>query len=467
MAKRLLYLDYMRGLFIGYLIFIHGIAQIVLDQVSSVMGQIPDWANYVLAPFVILATWAPLFALVSGTANTYSLQSQFLKNMKEAAGISDVNLWKLLKGQFLNSFFMYLLSLLNMGVFSYPIGIGGGPVRYTLITGSIARGYLSWGDPLLLFFSDALALIAISGFVTGILCYIIWRKGGVLKVKRNIVFLTVVAVVWVAVSPALQDWLEPVFLNSLNSGNYFLAFVLKFIVGPSEITFPNVAFAIFGQVFGIALALEMPYKYIRNYGYTFGVFFTVLAVIFYQVFPVPPLSPSQIGKNITFQNALLNLGLIITIATFLIGFMEYQTPERRAKIAKQTIAIRRFGIVALTVFILEGLVSISWKKLYMAMVPFVDFTTINIPATLVYLGVLLLFWYFIAKLWEKYNFKYSFEWVLVQIVGRLRGRMSNRLNVREVLYNIEGEPKPVEKKSVEENAEAENFVEDNTEDENP
>ncbi len=448
-AKRLLFLDLMRGFFITYLIFIHGIAQLVLHEVTSV-GELPSWATYVISPFIIVATWAPLFVMVSGVANTYSLQVQFLKNMKEAANISDVKLWDLLKGQLWNSFFVYLFSLINMGFFHYPIGIGGGASRYSTITGSIDQWVvgtplvISWGDPLLLFFSDALALIALSGFITCFTSWIIWRKGGVLKVNRNFVILSAIGVLWVVISPALHEWLYPIFMDSLNAGNYLPAILLKSIIGPSESTFPNVAFAIFGQVFGIALAMQLPKKKVLGYGYLMGGIFTAIAIYVFSINPAPALDASAIGSPLAYQNQLLNLGLILILATFLIGFLEYKSPEKRIKLAKLTRASRRFGLIALTVFILEGLVSILWKKIFIALLPFVDFSTINVGWTLLYLVILLLFWYFVVRVWAKFNFKFSFEWILVQIVGRLRGRMSNRLNVHEVLDNIEaaGETPP-------------------------
>jgi hypothetical protein len=357
-------------------------------------------------------------------------------------------MFQLLKGQLINSCFLYLFSLVNVWFFTYPIGIAGGPLLYSTFTGSIARGFFAWGETDLLFFSDALALIAMSGFVTCFLSWLIWRKGGVLKTRRNYIFLTVVAVAWVAITPVLRNVLnlDQIFLTDLNANNYLPAFLLKFIVGPSESTFPNVAFAIFGQVFGIAIALGTPYKPIRNYGYTFGVIFTGIGITDLIVYGWT-ISPASIGNTLPFQNQLLNLGILLLLATFLIGYMEYQPSARREKIAKQTVIWRRYGLVALSIFILEGLLSETLKKIYMALLPNVNFTVINVPAALGYLIILLALWYLIIRVWEKFEFKGSFEWILVQVVGRLRGRMSNRLNVKEVLYNVE--PAVVEENAVE------------------
>ena len=66
-----------------------------------------------------------------------------------------------------------------------------GIVRYTTLTGSINRGFLAFGDPQTFLFSDAISLLAISSFITCIIAFLIWRKGGVLKARRNFLILTI------------------------------------------------------------------------------------------------------------------------------------------------------------------------------------------------------------------------------------------------------------------------------------
>ena len=67
-----------------------------------------------------MSTWAPIFALVSGAANAYSMQMQFIKTVKDASSVpSDKELFKILKGQLWNSFFLYLLSVLYVSTLQY------------------------------------------------------------------------------------------------------------------------------------------------------------------------------------------------------------------------------------------------------------------------------------------------------------------------------------------------------------
>ncbi len=382
-----------------------------------------------------MSTWAPIFALVSGAANAYSMQMQFIKTVKDASSVpSDKELFKILKGQLWNSFFLYLLSVLYVSTLQYSISFEG-IVRYTTLTGSIDRGFLAFGDPQTFLFSDAISLLAISSFITCIIAFLIWRKGGVLKARRNFLILTITACVWLAISPLLHYYLDPTFENDVSTGNYLQGYLLKLIVGPTESTFPNAAFGIFGQVLGIAIALETPLQHIKKYGYTFGIIFLFIAAILIGI-DGWSLTPANIGKQLPFQNQILNLGILLIISTWLIGFMEYQTPERRTRIAKDTVIIRRFSFLALTLFLLESVFSISLKKLFFVIFPTVSFSSINVPITLLYLAIILCFWSLVVWLWAKVDFKYSFEWFMVQIVGRLRGRMSNRLNVQESLYNV-------------------------------
>ena len=88
MAKRLLFLDILRGFFIIWVLLVHGISQLILHLDSGVMTQVPEWALVVITPFIVMSTWAPIFALVSGAANAYSMQMQFIKTVKDASECS-------------------------------------------------------------------------------------------------------------------------------------------------------------------------------------------------------------------------------------------------------------------------------------------------------------------------------------------------------------------------------------------
>jgi hypothetical protein len=436
MARRILYLDLLRGFFIFYVTLIHGIAQFVLHADANVTNELPRIVMIILTPFIILASWAPIFALVSGTANGFVMMQAASKlDPKLSWRDQDLALLKIIKGPLINSMLLYLFSFINVYFFHYGINIGG-TIHYSTITGSIELGNLQWGDTFMFFFSDAISLMAISGVIVCVLTFFLWRNHNQLNIKRNVIILTLVALVWFFISPFLHAELEPLFFSSIEEKNYGMAYLLKILIGPTESTFPNAAYAIFGEIFGFALAIDAPIKRIRQYGYGFGCSFLLTAIIWMLVTNTKfALGPENIGKALPFNVHLIDISLMLLLSTFLIDIMEYQTPEKRVIIARNTTFLRRYGLIALTIFLLEGLVSISLKKLFYFLWPWLDSPILNFPMVGVYLLTLLAIWYIIARLWEKVDFKYSFEWLLVQVAGRLRGRLSSKLHVEEVLYN--------------------------------
>ena len=433
MGRRLLYLDVLRGFFIGYVILIHGIAHFALHSGEGSVDIDPT-LMVILSPFILMATWAPIFVLISGTANSFVLYNTLnQKYQKSPEKDHNVDLNKLLKGQLINSSFLYIFSLMNMGLFHYGIKFGG-VKRYSLITGSIELGYFQLGDPLLLLFSDAIALMSISGFVTTGILYLIWSHKGFLKRKRNYWIIIITAIIWFLVSTPIHAVLDPIYNTSFEEKNYIVTLLLKSIIGVTESNFPNVGFSIVGLAFGCALAEELDIKKIQIFGYGFGLVTLIIAIFIIKQLGVS-IGVENIGLSLPHQIQILNLAIMLFITTFMISKMEYQSKKRRITIAKHTIIFRRLGLMALTLFMLESVIAISIKKLLNPLWSLFDLTILNVPALLIYIGIIFLVWYIILKIWERFEFKYSFEWFLIQIVGKLRGRKSSRLNIESVLYN--------------------------------
>ena len=75
MSRRLLYLDAIRGFFVLYLVWLHALNAIVFGNNPNSVNEVSPWLFVVLAPLAILATWAPMFTMVSGTANAYAMHN--------------------------------------------------------------------------------------------------------------------------------------------------------------------------------------------------------------------------------------------------------------------------------------------------------------------------------------------------------------------------------------------------------
>jgi len=435
--KRLLVLDWMRGYFVALVIILHALGHLLFLNMELIAVEEIRWYVIALfAPLILLGTWAPIFALVSGVANAYVLH-QFAA--REPRDTLNAKLWKHVKGIWLNSAALLAVSLLSNTFLRFGV-MYNGEKRHSLITGSLEVGAFRLPDIDIVFYQDAIALIAMSGFILGGLLYLLWKDGGIEKTGRNNGILVGLALGAFAVSTPLHNWLEPVYFEAITARNYLLAIPLKFLVGPPHSTIPNGGFALFGAVFGIALAQEKPYQVLQRFGYGFCAFFLLVAggLVLVNGFQI---DADMIGTALPMPVHLLNLGLMLALLTFLVGFFEYQTPERRRLLARKTTFARRFGLMAMTCYVWESLLAVINMKWFMPLWE-PDHLALRYLLLFSFTGMQFFMCYGILRLWEKANFKFSLEWCVVNVVGRLRGRRSSRLDAVQVLYNPVDPPKP-------------------------
>jgi hypothetical protein len=435
MTNRLLYVDAVRGLFIACVVWIHAMSAIVFSNNPQAVSEVNPLVLLALAPLGILATWAPIFALLSGTANAYTL---FAQMRRAEPAQRPATLTASVRGMFANSALLYLLSVMNMLFFHHAMEFNG-QFRYTLVTSTLHDGWVHPYSAQLLFYNDTLALIALSGVAVSVTLYLLWRNDGFEKVRRNFLVLGTVLAAWLVASPFLHQTLDPQFYGALNEGHYLQALGLKLLIGANQSPFPNVAFAFMGGMLGIALAGQADGRLMRRYGYGFSAVFLAMAAIgiYRQGFAVIELTSHTFPMKLH----LLNMGLMLALCTFLITKVEYGSPEFRAAFARRTTILRRFGMVGLSVFLLEGPVSVVFGKAYAMLWGGGAFPR-NPVAVVLFLAFLLTIWNAVLRRWERHNFQYGFEWVLVKVVGKVRGRTSERLQANGILYKP-AQPLPV------------------------
>lgn len=438
MSRRLLYADALRGFFILYIVWVHALNAVVYNNDTNAVNSVHPLVFLLLAPLAILATWAPIFPMISGAVNTYSMHNA-MKGVRPQE--ADATLNRLFRGALTNNLILYAMSMLNMTLFHHSMEYNG-EFRHTLLTGSLHYGTVHPYSAQLLFYNDALATVAVSGIVVSIALYFLWRNGGYAKTSRNFFVLTFLALAWVFVSPLLHARLDAPFFAALDNRHWLTALGLKFVVAPNQSPFPNVAYGLFGTVFGLAVSHGTTLRQIRRYGYGLGAGFLVLSGV---LIAVQGIQVIELTYHIfPIKLHFMNLGLMLCLTTFLIDKMEYQSEARRAVVARRTTLLRRVGMVALTMFLLEGLVSILLSKLYIPLWSSTGVFPKNVVAVVLFLALLLTFWNVALRLWEKTGFRYGFEWLSVQIVGKVRGRRSARLSAAVVLYDPAAAPVPAE-----------------------
>ena len=103
MSKKILAINYLRGLMIFWVIILHAIGHRVYggdqSEVTTMISQTPQWVIALMVPFALLSLWGTAFSFLSGVSGGYSSAS------KMKAGHS---LKKVIKGRMLTGVGLYV-----------------------------------------------------------------------------------------------------------------------------------------------------------------------------------------------------------------------------------------------------------------------------------------------------------------------------------------------------------------------
>ncbi|MHA1745899.1 MAG: hypothetical protein ACTSWW_07855 [Promethearchaeota archaeon] len=421
--KRLLFLDYLRGMLIFMMITYHAVVYCVFEGIQNAIDIIPENVMPFLLPLLLLLTWAALFAMLSGIAKSFNIYRQITSGSETIQSMLKQSLWRGIFIIFLHYFYLGLIG-------HFQRNFAGESVR-SLLIGSLEVGAWRMLDLDILFFVDALFMTSTSGILASLLLWLLWRKDGLNKSRRNYIILIGLGCVWLFLSPWAHDLLGPIFYQWIAEGKYGIGILLSIFVGPRHSLFPYFSFALFGTVFGILLGEGASQRKIRTFGYGFGVFFIALDGILIGMQGMPQLTTAILP----FTMYTLNIGLMLCLVTFLIDRIEFSRPNMRSRVLKRTLFFRRFGFITLSMYLLESTVSLFLAKVFRLIFP-LTFGA-NALIILSYLFVNGILWVFIARLWAKVNFKLSFEWLTDKFLLVTCAHSSLRLDLNQTLYQLE------------------------------
>ncbi|WP_457558960.1 hypothetical protein [Candidatus Harpocratesius sp.] len=440
--KRLLYLDVFRGFVALFIIVTHAFSHLILWDFTIIqLDEFPIWMVIIFSPIILLSTCAPVFPLISSTALGYKLKSILNSNNKNDSLIithSHPNSYimphisqKSLKNTFLVSAINYLLllgiSFIHVSLFHYGLHWNGS-IQRTLITGSLETEHLMWTDIQVLFQTDAIGLIAVNGLISLVTLMFLWRKKGYLKTKRNLIILTCIAIGWFCISPLLHSRLDTVFFNALDEKNYLIALCLKFIIGPPNSTFPNVAYGFLGLIFGISMAEKKSNRFFHIIGFIIGPIIMLGAGIYISIYGLN-LTPEALGYFVPLEIQILDIGYILFIQAIFIELLEFRGSNNLKKRVKRTKFLVRFGIITMTIYVFESIICVINLKWYMPLWNLIpEFPGDRFLQLFLFIGMQIFIWWGISKTWEKSQYKFSLEWILITLRAMITQYHSSRLN---------------------------------------
>ena len=423
-GRRILSIDILRGLGIMVIIVIHRIHytwtgmrndEILHSQFSG------PWAP-VLVFTIVLFTMAGVFYFISGLVNAHALCGRVIsgKSSVKKAMLGGVagGLWIFLMNFVQRIFFMNGFLASEPGTDPrFPVGLLTGLVRDP---DQVSFSWTQVTDP------GTLSLIGlVVVFVSLFLGALLYFRTRFSK-NRMIVILVVLAVVAFLLSPFSKFYLRPVYTQLFDAGRYFFAGCVGQVCQEFGLL-PYLGYGFIGSVFGISIATGDTYRKFRSLSLLIAFSLIIAGSISILAFQrEDPFGRGCIGSGI----CLIELGLFILILLWLYKLVDNCDDQKYETRKRRTTNIRRFGMLALTVYILEPLVAETFRKIADAL--FGAGWNDHLQWVLLFGAFLLGLWWLILKRWERANFRGSFEWLTGIVMLKLAGKKSGKVNFREL-----------------------------------
>ncbi|MCK4812580.1 MAG: hypothetical protein KAT14_01435 [Candidatus Marinimicrobia bacterium] len=399
---------------------------------------IPPWIIGLLFPLLLIFTWAGSFVLVSGIAIAYSSYHRFTRGLSRRRVLVPV---------IVSSTLLLLLDPVRTLIFSRS-HLFMGEMTHSLFSSGIMTGQWVFPNAERLFMIGALPMIGLSGYVAAFMVWVLFSNNGANNFKRNMRILVIAGAIFSVVSVPYSYALGPVIEKMLASDHppIFAAYLLR-LLGSAQLSFfPLGTYVFFGVAYGMLLAARPDIDVINKYLNRFGIGFFIATAVSIPLTFLLTKNPIRVLGNFDIYSPSViyfSLGCITYIFKALVKHVEYGTSLKRQRFAKKTLWIRRFGVITLTLYIIDAVPGMfvseyfhkvfGGKALWTASTGQDAFMT-NAPAIILFVGLMFLFWYLVAWFWEKYNFTGSFEWFMVRFSKLFRKEKSSRLNLKNNLY---------------------------------
>jgi len=456
MAKRLVFIDVAKGCAILGVILVHALIVGVWFVPANAIKVLPTYALAILSPLVIISTWAGFFELMSGLANSYNLYDKLV--------VKEMSFKKASQGALVNStglllvHFIFIFFLSHRRNPPYPaVGTGASSTGeiHTLITGSFETGRLYLTDYQYYFFASVLGSIALAGYFSILTFYVVYKTIGLEKINRVVILLTGIMVAFFTISYPVWD-AGYSFLNfALNEGGFWLvlAFPLAPFTGAFQPFFPIAGFSILGACIGLLLSVrshkvENPEFYVDEKNMDVHQYINRVSAIAFVAFIALLIhalmtldDPLSLLNFYRLPPTLLALNVSLMVLVFKAGIKIFEDPDEevRSRRAEKSLWIRKFGMITLTVYVLESPVNGILAFFYHRMVdnPATDVmeSQVLFLPIILYTVFVIGFWFFIVGVWEKLDFKYTIEYWVIRFGQRFRETKSMKLDITKVLYD--------------------------------
>ena len=420
MTKRVLSIDILRGFGIIFVVLLHALAFRIFGQDRSQIQQIWETTPPILIilalPFVIITLWGSVFTFLSGVSVTYSIIQTENRNSEDVPNK--------IKHHLVRSLIILVLQYVFLALFSNQISGNTSQITHSLITGFFET--LSFDIPSFMhyFTAGTLEAIVAGNIVVSLISYLQWKRNKLTNFshtsRRFIMIGSIIIIFTFIVFEIIGDQAAIISLLQQNEKWGQLLLFIKIFAGRYSL-FPTLSYAMFGAVFGHAIASNQSYNEIKKYGFIVG-------GIFIGVFMISLLLgfnyiEDLAGENLQLNVYVFNLGGQMVVFTALLK-IDYSSPKKREIHKKRARIFSLFGNLTLTVYFFEGINSILLYRIFTSIFS-INFVS-NVWLVFLYEGLIFLIWVIILTLWCQLKFNFTIEYWIGQIENKVRKFFNQR-----------------------------------------
>jgi len=458
--RRIISLDFLRGLAIFCMIGVHVVLNTSWWAQAGNTGAILSMGYAMEIVFILVflfSSFRAFFLIISMTVHSYGMNGALAKGQNPRT---------VLVKQVVFGIMLYLVGELGVGMID----------NWGVLSQSMQAGSWIWGDLAHFLQFETLQSIALSIIIVSIIYYLLVTYGGVQKVKRNVTILAIIGIAFVVLETPIQMALNAAYggyyysavpgvpfpagtqLSNAqyiysSAGQFLLKLLLAAIGGKEQPLFPFMGAACLGAIIGIYLSQPKVPKNLPNKGYLLGVLLIAGGVV---ILVIRILMKNFDNADIAFTPHetwlfLILIGMETLCYMFILKHVEFSPKADMKKFMKYTRWLRRWSMVALSLFVYEIYVEWPIRLIFQAITgPSMNFLgrglITGLVPELLLMAAIWIVWDVLLRLWEKVKFVGSWEWIMAWIGAWLLSGFkrpekggAERLNIRRVLY----EPEPV------------------------
>jgi len=398
--KRIDSLDILRGVALMFIILFH----------SSIYNYANinkiDFSNppIVVVLMSFMALWGGIFIIYSMVINTVMLigRSQKAVNFK-------VFLYSIIAG-IVYIFFHYILNIF-LGRWNNDF-VNNKP-DLTAVASSLRTMHLSFPHLAKFFEGSSLSAIALNLIILSFVLFLLLRKNGAVKEKRNYLILGLSGILIMVLS-FVRVPVFHLFTQALETKNYLLATFFSFTIANPYPLLPYLAYGVFGVMIGMMI-YQGRNKLLKIVVAPLGIFFLIYGLFGMMNFEKTISTPDYFW----YFKTNFELGVFILLLVFAVLFLEPKT-----YLLNKLSVIKWFSRISLTIYMLETTTSEIFRIVLLQVWPSWN-QTIN--GCLLFGSLNIVLWIVILYFWKKINFKYSLEYYWVILFDKI-GKSSTKMD---------------------------------------